>query len=319
MEINMTLKALGSRLSLRALLVLLAMLVAAVFTVTPAAAQDLPETHRLKAIPADAKELNPAIKSAKPSETITVRGRVANADDAFATGRAEFVLVDDAAAAGVMRDTGGEQVAACPLKPENRAIVQLVDSSGKPLTYSIKGRSGLTAAAEVFVTGKVASAGSADAPMTIHATGLFIPRVGLPAGFLLEKAPEPAPDVVDAKKGLKKGDKIVLKGRIGGSKAPFVKERAVFTLVGRGIKACNEIPGDNCPIPWDYCCSPRAEITAHSATIQITDAKGMPLRTDIKGRWAIKELSELIVVGTVAEVRGDAMVVNATGVHVTTP
>lgn len=284
-----------------------------------AAAQDLPESHRLKAIPAGAKELNPAIKSAKPGDSITVRGRVANADDAFAAGRAEFVLVDDAAAAGVMRETGGEQVAACPLKPENRAVVQLVDSAGKPLTYSVKERSGLAAAAEVFVTGKVAAAATAETPMTIHATAVFVPRSGLPAGMLLDKAPDPAPDVVDAKKGLKKGDKVVLKGRIGGSKDPFVKERAVFTLVGRGIKACNEIPGDNCPVPWDYCCIPRKDITQHSATVQIVDAKGMPLRTDIKGRWDIKELSELVVVGTVAEVRGDAMVINATGIAVTQP
>lgn len=308
-----------TRLTRLAPLTVLAMIAAATFAASPAAAQEIPESHRLKALPAGAKELNPAIKSAKVGQTITVRGRVANSDDAFAEGRAEFVLVDDAAAAGLMRENGGAQAAACPLKPENRAIVQLVDSAGKPLSYSMKGRSGLVAAAEVFVTGKVATAPSDNSPMTIHATGVFVPRAGLPAGMLLEKLPESAPDVVDAKKGLKKGDKIVLKGRIGGSKDPFVKERAVFTLVGRGIKACNEIPGDNCPIPWDYCCSPRKEITQHSATVQVVDAKGMPLRTDIKGRWDIKELSEVVVVGTVAEVRGDAMVVNATGFWVTQP
>lgn len=303
----------------RPLCVGLIALLAVALAPSRAAAQDLPETHRLKAIPANAKELAAAVKAAKAGDTITVRGRIANADDAFTAGRAEFVLVDDAAAAGVLKETGGEMVAACPLKPENRAVVQLVDSVGKPLTYSVKGRSGLAPAAEVFVTGKVASAATADTPMTIAATGLFVPRAGLPAGLLLDKAPEIAPDVVDAKKGLKKGDTIVLKGRIGGSKDPFVKERAVFTLIGRGPKACNEIPGDKCPIPWDYCCTPRNEITAHSATVQIVDAKGMPLRTDIKGRWAIKELSELVIVGTVAEVRGDAMVVNATGIAVTQP
>lgn len=282
-------------------------------------AQDLPESHRLKTIPAGARELAAAVTTAKAGDTVTVRGRVANADDAFATGRAEFVLVDDAAAAGVMKETQGQMVRICPLSPANRAVVQLVDSAGKHLTYSVKDRSGLAAAAEVFVVGKVVAAATEETPMTIAASGLFVPRGGLPAGFLLSSAPESAPDVVDAKTGLKKGDRIVLKGRIGGSKSPFVKERAVFSLIGRGPKACNEIPGDNCPIPWDYCCAPRNEITAHSVTVQVVDAKGMPLRTDIKGRWEIKELSELIVVGTVAEVRGDAMVVNATGVHVTAP
>lgn len=315
MEIPMLNCLLPSRSSLAAAICVFALLL------SPEAshAQDLPESHRLKAIPTGAKELAAAVTAAKAGDTVTVRGRVANADDAFTTGRAEFVLVDDAAAAGVMRETNGEMVRVCPLSSANRAVVQLVDSAGKPLTYSVKGRSGLAEAAEVFVVGKVVTAATQEIPMTIAASGLFVPRGGLPAGFLLNKAPEPAPDVVDAKKGLKKGDKIVLKGRIGGSKSPFVKERAVFSLIGRGPKACNEIPGDKCPIPWDYCCSPRNEITAHSVTVQVVDAKGMPLRTDIKGRWEIKELSELVVVGTVAEVRGDAMVVNATGVHVATP
>ncbi len=300
---------------------LLAAACALVLLVTPVAvqAQDLPDSHRLKAIPAGAKELAAAVKAAKPGDTITVRGRVANADDAFTTGRAEFVLVDDAAAAGVLKETDGAVLAVCPLKAESRAVIQLVDSAGKAMTYSVKGRSGLKAAAELFVVGKVVAAATAETPVTIAASGLFIPRGGMPAGFLLGEAPDAAPDVRDAKQGLKKGDKVVLKGRIGGSKDPFVKERAVFTLIGRGPKACNEIPGDNCPIPWDYCCAPRSEITAHSVTVQVVDAKGAPLRTDIKGRWEIKELSELIVVGTVAEVRGDAIVVNATGVHVTTP
>ena len=300
---------------------LLALLAMFTLTLAPSLvrAQDLPESHRLKAIPAGAKELAAAIKIAKTGETITVRGRVANADDAFTEGRAEFTFVDDAAAARLMRESGGATVAACPLKPETRAVVQLVDSSGKPFTYSVKGRSGLTLGTEVFVTAKVTSVATATEPMVLAASGLFIPRDGLPAGFLLDKAPDAAADVADAKKGLKKGDKVVLKGRVGGSKAPFVKERAVFTVVGRALKACNEIPGDTCKFPWDYCCDPRDQILANSATIQIVDANGAPIRTDIKGRWEIKELSELIIVGTVAEVKGQALVVSATGMYVAAP
>ncbi len=298
---------------------MLVMVMAAIVWPAAAMAQDLPESHRLKAMPQDAAELAQAIKSVKAGESVVLRGRVANADDAFVAGRAEFVLVDDAAAAGVMRESGGEMVAACPLKAENRAVVRLVDSKGAALSYSVKGRSGLKAGAEVFVVGKVASGREGETLMVVDGTGVFVPRAGLPAGFLLDGAPEAAPDVVDAKKGLKKGDTVTLKGRIGGSKKPFVNERAVFTVVGRGLRPCNEIPGDNCPEPWDYCCDPREEIIRHSATVQVADAKGMPLRTDIKGRWGIKELSEVIVVGTVAEVRGNAMVVNAERMYVVKP
>lgn len=292
---------------------------AAAFLAPAATAQDLPDSHRLKGIPAGAMELAPAIKAAKPGETITVRGRVANTEDAFTTGQAEFVLIDDAAAARVMKESEGRVTPTTALQTDSRAVVQLVDSAGKPLTYSVKGRSGLIPDAEVFVTGTIATAATADSPMTINASGVFVPRGGLPAGFLLENAPGSAPDVADAKKGLKKGDTVVLKGRIGGSKDPFVKDRAVFTVVGRALKACNEIPGDTCKYPWDYCCDPRDQILANSATIQVTDAKGMPLRTDIKGRWEIKELSEVVIVGTVAESRGAALIVNATGLYVTAP
>ncbi len=283
-----------------------------------ATAQEIPESHRLKALPADARELKPTLRSGKPGDSIIVRGRIGTGDATFANDRAEFVLLDDAAvAAEAAKQEGGQRNPT--LVPENRAVVRLVDSKGTTIGYSLKGRSGLKDGAEVFIAGKLVSAAAGDEPAIIHATGLFVPRVGMPAGILLEPAPADAKDVVEAKKDLKKGDRVTLKGRIGGSKQPFIKERAVFTIVGRGLKACNEMPGDKCAMPWDYCCDPREEILKHSATIQVVDNSGAPLRTDIRGRWGIKELSEVIVVGTVAEVRGNALIVNAEKLHVVQP
>ncbi len=299
----------------------LACAMAIALTLAPARllADDLPESNRLRVLPAGAKELTAAAKAAKPGDVLIIRGRIAESTDAFADGRAEFILVDDAAAASVHGEIDGAITDRCPLEPANRATVRIVDAKGTPLAYSVKDRSGLVPGAEVFVKGKVIAAGTDTTPVTIDATSLHIPRAGLPAGFLLPTTPESAPDVADAKKGLKKGDKVVIKGRIGGSKEPFVKERAVFTIVGRTLKACNEIPGDKCKFPWDYCCDPRDQILANSATIQVVDAKGAPLRTDIKGRWDIKELSEVIIVGTVAEAKGQMLIVSATGIQVVKP
>src|SRR5437868_1175777 len=80
----------------------------------------------------------------------------------------------------------------------------------------------------------------------------------LPAGFFLAAAPAEAKDIKDAKPTLKAGDKVVLVGRIGGSKEPFVAERAIFTLVDSRLKLCGESsPEDSCETPWDYCCDPR--------------------------------------------------------------
>ena len=99
-----------------------------------------------------------------------------------------------------------------------------------------------------------------------------------PSGFFTSQVPAEARNVSDVKKAgaLKKGDKVVLRGVIGGSKEPFVQNRAVFTLVGNGLKPCNANPEDTCATPWDYCCDPRSEVAAHSATIFVTDAKGNP-------------------------------------------
>jgi hypothetical protein len=69
-------------------------------------------------------------------------------------------------------------------------------------------------------------------------------------------------------------------------------------------------------VPWDYCCETKEDITANSATIQIVDAKGQVLRTDLKGRRGIKELSELVVTGKVAVAEAKALVINVSSIVV---
>lgn len=135
----------------------------------------------------------------------------------------------------------------------------------------------------------------------------------LPAALFVSAPSSGDRDVSEARKDaeLKVGDQVVLRGRVGGSSEPFVAGRAVFTLVGRGLKACNENPGDTCARPWDYCCETAEEINANSATIQIVDEKGAIVRTDLKGANGLKELSEIVVAGVVAVADGKALVVNA--------
>ena len=142
-------------------------------------------------------------------------------------------------------------------------------------------------------------------------------QADLPSGFFLTQEPTAAKTVEDAKKSAKPGDPITLHGRIGGAKDPFVDGRAVFTLMGAGLKPCgagSAMP--DCKTPWDYCCDTSREIAEHSATIQVVDASGAPLRLSIKGRNGIRELSDLIVVGKVMQADGRLMIVNASGVFV---
>lgn len=134
----------------------------------------------------------------------------------------------------------------------------------------------------------------------------------LPSGFFLEKQPDGAKTVEEIKEAAKPGDKVVVRGRIGGSKNPFIEKRAVFTLMGAGLKACSDDPEDKCKTPWDYCCDTAEAIAKHSATIQVVDAAGAPLRMGLKGTNGLKELSEVVIQGTVKEAKDKVMIVNAT-------
>lgn len=141
----------------------------------------------------------------------------------------------------------------------------------------------------------------------------------LPPALFLASAPAEALSVEDAKKTAKAGGTVVLRGRVGGSRDPFVEGRAVLTLVGPGLPACSDNPDDACKTPWDYCCEEKRAIAEHSATVQVLDGAGAPLRATLKGHGGIRELSDLIVVGNVAVADGATLVVNATGIFVAKP
>jgi hypothetical protein len=267
-------------------------------------------------LPANALEITAAMKSAKVGETITVRGNVAMSKDAFIENRSMFTLVDESTRKGCCPPSDNLPDTACDIPAEGRTTVQIVGTNGKPLRAGLNGEHGLKPGAEVFVTGKVETANGTDA-LVLNVVSMHVPKAPLPTGFFVEKPPENAKDVSEARKAetLKPGDEVVLRGRIGGSKEPFVAGRAVFTLMGRGLKACSENPDDKCSKPWDYCCETKADILANSVTVQVVDAKGQILRTDMKGRRGLKELSEMVVVGKVASADGKAVVVNATAVY----
>lgn len=267
-------------------------------------------------LPANAMEITAAMKAAKVGETITVRGNVAMSKDAFVENRSMFTLVDETTRKGCCPPSDKLPDTACDIPAEGRATVQIVGTNGKPLRAGLNGEHGLKPGAEVFVTGKVETANGTDA-LVLTVVSMHVPKAPLPNGFFVDKQPENAKDVSEARKAetLKAGDEVVLRGRIGGSKEPFVAGRAVFTLMGRGLKACNENPDDKCSKPWDYCCETKEDILANSVTVQVVDAKGQILRTDMKGRRGLKELSEMVVVGKVVSADGKAVVINATAVH----
>ena len=143
------------------------------------------------------------------------------------------------------------------------------------------------------------------------------PRASLPPDFFADKEPPGAKSVEEAKKSAKVGETMTIRGRVGGSKEPFVEGRAIFTIMGPGIKPCGaDSPMPECKTPWDYCCELPEDIAAHSAVIQVVDAGGSPLRLSLRGQHKVMELSELVVVGRVKQIEKNLLVINATKIFV---
>ena len=138
----------------------------------------------------------------------------------------------------------------------------------------------------------------------------------LPASLFVDDAPSGGRGVAEIKADATATGEVVVEGRIGGRVQPFVEGVAVFLLADTGMKTCSEIHGDSCKTPWDYCCEPRASLAAKTATIQIVDAAGKPLRLDLSGKQGLSPLARLTVAGEIASRDGGTLVINARTIHV---
>lgn len=116
------------------------------------------------------------------------------------------------------------------------------------------------------------------------------------AQFLLESEPEGAQDVIQVRSDAKDSDEVIVTGRIGGSRDPWVADHAAFWIVDHSLKACSDIPGDTCRYPWDYCCeTPR--LPESMALIKVVDDAGQMVMADARQLLDVKELSTVVVKG----------------------
>lgn len=135
--------------------------------------------------------------------------------------------------------------------------------------------------------------------------------------LLLTSAPEGAVAIAEARQTAKAGQKIVISGKVMGRKDPFVSGRAILILGDPAkITSCDLHEDDECQTPWDACCDDPDVIKASTATVQVLDADGKLVKEGLKGLGGIKELSQLVVSGVVAEGSNkDNLLVNATGIY----
>ncbi|MEZ0389844.1 MAG: hypothetical protein ACAI34_22380, partial [Verrucomicrobium sp.] len=117
---------------------------------------------------------------------------------------------------------------------------------------------------------------------------------------LVKTAPAGAVSVTAARKEAKAGEPIVVRGRVGGRTASLVDKAAIAVLADeKAVTACNDMPGDACKTPWDYCCETPEKLKASTATIQVRGENGKVLRSTLRGLGGLKELSTVVVKGTV--------------------
>ena len=133
--------------------------------------------------------------------------------------------------------------------------------------------------------------------------------------YLLPQEPGGAQDVIKARKASKDQDEVIVVGRIGGDKNPWVDGRAAFSIVDKSLKACSDTPGDNCPYPWDYCCETKKLPTAR-ALVKVVDEKGQLLGQDARTLLNVKELQTVVVRGKAQRDEKGNLTVLATGVYV---
>jgi hypothetical protein len=131
----------------------------------------------------------------------------------------------------------------------------------------------------------------------------------------LNEEPAEAATVIEAREDSEDGQDIVLVGRIGGSVNPWVEGRAAFSIVDPTLKACSDIPGDECKKPWDYCCETH-KLPTSTAFVKFVGDDGRPLYADARELLNLKELQTVVVHGKAKRDEAGNLTVLADGLFV---
>ncbi|MEW4488931.1 hypothetical protein AB1L42_12665 [Thalassoglobus sp. JC818] len=133
--------------------------------------------------------------------------------------------------------------------------------------------------------------------------------------YVLTEEPADALNVIEARESTEADSEIVVFGQIGGSHEPFVDGRAMFTVVDDSLESCNEIPGDSCPTPWDYCCE-TPKLKGATALVKVVDANGEPVKTDARELLGVRELTSVIVKGNAQRDDAGNLTILASSIYV---
>ncbi len=122
--------------------------------------------------------------------------------------------------------------------------------------------------------------------------------------------------VAEVKKDETATGDVVITGRVGGRADPFVNGASIFILTDSALKSCEQIHGDQCQQPWDYCCETRESLLANTATIRVTGADGKPLQLNIKDEHGLSPLATVTIAGTISTHEDNQLVIDAKRIYV---
>lgn len=136
------------------------------------------------------------------------------------------------------------------------------------------------------------------------------------AAYLLKEPPADPQEVavLHGSAGVSQ-EEVVVVGKIGGSLNPWIEGRAAFNIVDRSVKSCSDIPGDDCPTPWDYCCT-QSDLQGATALVKVVGEDGRLLAGDARKLFRIKELQTVIVRGTASKDKQGNLIVVSSSLYI---
>lgn len=133
--------------------------------------------------------------------------------------------------------------------------------------------------------------------------------------YILSAEPDGAVGVMIAREDSQDQDDIVLVGRIGGRKNPWIEGRSAFMLIDASMSVVADgKETEEGQICMDDCCaSLRAECTT---LVKIVDDQGKPLAVDTRELLDVKENDMVVVKGKVQRDDEGTFTVAASGVYI---
>jgi hypothetical protein len=162
-----------------------------------------------------------------------------------------------------------------------------------------------------FVMLPMAAAGCKQSSSSSGNTPADGSAAALASSYRLESEPTGAKDVKAARSAAKEGENVVVVGRIGGDRNPWIEGLAAFTIVDVALKPCE----DGCDAPWDYCCD-LADLPASKVVVKIVDDQGRAVPIDSRKLLGVKEMQTVVTRGKAKRDEAGNLTVLASGVFV---